>query len=252
MNIFKYIISFFCLLGINELVFSQNTATDFYANDCDGNAHHLFSELDSGKVVVMVWVMPCGPCASYALDAYSAVESYATSNPNQVLFYLVDDYANTTCQSLHNWANNFGMGSSIKFSDPSIKMSDYGQNGMPKIVVVGGANHGVYFNQNSSTTGIENAIDQALLGLNTILPSKESNSPYLFPNPSNGEILLITNGNELQPIEFQIYSTNGKLMIENTINQHEKIKLDALPNGNYILRFKENFNYKKMMFNLNR
>ena len=35
-------------------------------------------------------------------------------------------------------------------------------------------------------------------------------------------------------------------------NQQEKIKLDALPNGNYILRLKENFDYKKMMFNLNR
>ena len=34
-------------------------------------------------------------------------------------------------------------------------------------------------------------------------------------------------------------------MIQNTINQQEKIKLDALPNGNYILRLKENFDYKK-------
>ena len=37
--------------------FSQ-TATDFTCNDCAGSSHNLFSELDGGKVVVLVWVMP--------------------------------------------------------------------------------------------------------------------------------------------------------------------------------------------------
>jgi len=38
--------------------FSQTIATDFLAEDCDGNMVHLFSELDEGKVVVIAWVMP--------------------------------------------------------------------------------------------------------------------------------------------------------------------------------------------------
>lgn len=38
--------------------FSQTTATDFTAEDCDGNVVSLFSELDEGKVVVIAWVMP--------------------------------------------------------------------------------------------------------------------------------------------------------------------------------------------------
>ena len=44
--IFLLIISY--LAGI-----SQNNATDFNALDCDGVSHHLFSELDSGKVIVV-------------------------------------------------------------------------------------------------------------------------------------------------------------------------------------------------------
>ncbi len=39
-------------------IFSQEYATDFTVEDCDGVTHNLFSILDEGKVVVMVWVMP--------------------------------------------------------------------------------------------------------------------------------------------------------------------------------------------------
>ena len=60
---------------------AQNNATDFTALDCDGVSHHLFSELDSGKVIVIAWVMPCGPCGSIALDAYTASLGYANTNP---------------------------------------------------------------------------------------------------------------------------------------------------------------------------
>jgi hypothetical protein len=108
-----------CLYG-----FSQNNATDFTALDCDGVSHHLFSELDSGKVIVIAWVMPCVPCGSIALDAYTASLGYTNSNPGRLTFYLVDDFANTDCQSLFAWANNFGMGNCTRFSDPSIDMED--------------------------------------------------------------------------------------------------------------------------------
>ena len=85
----------------------------------------LFSELDSGKVIVMVWVMPCGPCATHALSAYAAVQTYANSHPDRVKFYMVDDYANTTCNSLQTWASTYSMGSCTMFSNQAISMSDY-------------------------------------------------------------------------------------------------------------------------------
>ena len=96
----KLIKIIFLLIISSKYGFSQNNATDFTALDCDGVSHHLFSELDSGKVIVIAWVMPCGPCGSIALDAYTASLGYAISNPGRVEFYLVDDFANTDCASL--------------------------------------------------------------------------------------------------------------------------------------------------------
>jgi len=55
----KQILTFtFLILNTFGLI-AQTNATDFTANDCDGVSHHLFSELDNGKVVVIAWVMPC-------------------------------------------------------------------------------------------------------------------------------------------------------------------------------------------------
>ena len=126
------------VLCISTKILSQTTATDFIVNDCDGNSHHLFSELNSGKVVVIAWVMPCPPCATHAISAYSSALNFETSHPNRVKYYLVDDFANTTCSALSSWASSNGLGSTTMFSDAAISMTDYGQIGMPKIVVLGG------------------------------------------------------------------------------------------------------------------
>ena len=52
------------------------------------------------------------------------------------------------------------------FSSSSISMSDYGSSGMPKVVVLGNANHSVFYNENDDKitfNGVQNAINNALL-----------------------------------------------------------------------------------------
>jgi hypothetical protein len=122
----------------------------------------LFTELNDNTIVVIAWVMPCSTCIADPLSALNIVDEYATSNPGRVVFYLVDDYAKTNCANLAGWANFYGFDNATKFSDASIKMDDYGVDGMPKIVVLGGANHQVYFNKNRSSDGVREAIDKAL------------------------------------------------------------------------------------------
>ena len=109
LSMLKSFICLFVIFSFCEKIIAQTTATDFHVADCDGNSHHLFSELDSGKVVVIVWVMPCGPCATYALNAYAAVQTYSSSHPNRVLFYLVDDYNQTIFITTHDpYVASFG------------------------------------------------------------------------------------------------------------------------------------------------
>ena len=109
----KYILKSLLVLFVSNVSFAQTTATDFTTNDCNGLSHHLFDELDNGNVIVISWVMPCSPCATYSLPAYSAVQSFATSHPGQVHFYMADDYANTSCSSLSGWGNNYNIAPSI-------------------------------------------------------------------------------------------------------------------------------------------
>ena len=249
--IFLIIISY--LAGI-----SQNNATDFNALDCDGVSHHLFSELDSGKVIVIAWVMPCGPCGSIALDAYTAFLGYANSHPGRVEFYLIDDFANTDCASLFAWADKFGMGNCTRFSDPSIDMGDYGQIGMPKIVVLGGAGHYVYFNENSSTQNINFAIDLALTGagVTTSINEKEEiiNFHY-YPNPANEVFKINYSFKNKSNWTVELYNLIGeKILKEKIISEslhgEHSINTQDLPNGTYLVRLVDGYLQNSQILNI--
>lgn len=137
-------------------------AVNFRSIDCDGVEHDLFTELDNNTIVVIAWVMPCSSCITDPLATFNIVNDYGVTHPGRVVFYLVDDYGDDNCANLGGWANFYGLGNATKFSDDTIKMSDYGDVGMPKIIVLGGANHQVYFDKHRSHDGVKDAIDKAL------------------------------------------------------------------------------------------
>src|ERR1043165_5686641 len=95
------------LFGLS-LAVAQTTATNFTATDCNATSHTLFTELDAGKIVVLVWVMPCAACISDAKAAFDAVGSFASSNPGKVVFYLSDDIGDAGCSTLNSWASTNG------------------------------------------------------------------------------------------------------------------------------------------------
>ena len=231
----KSFIVYFLLILNSSVVFSQ-TATDFTANDCNGNSHNLFSELNAGKVIVLCWVMPCGACTGPASTSYNIVQSYQATNPNTVYFYMADDYANSACQVVNSWGNSNGIPEnawSIRFSNSTIDMTDYGATGMPKIVVLGGANHTVFYNANNTvnSANLQNAINTALstTGIN------ESHSIVsdftVSPNPSNNVTEINFNLLDKSNVKIELYNLEGKLMknvFEGMVSSGEnKIQLDV-------------------------
>lgn len=220
--------------------FSQTTATDFTAPDCNGLTHNLFSELDSGKVIVIAWVMPCLTCITDPLAAFAEVQNYSSSHPDKVRFYMVDDYANTSCSTLSSWAVNYGMDNCVKFSDPSISMSDYGVNGMPKIVVLAGLDHKVYFNENSSHQGIDVAISQAVNSTEIVESTNSAFELKIYPNPSKNNLNIELNNKVYNEFKFEIINilgesisvSNNPVIVENKVN----IDISSLKNGVYILK----------------
>lgn len=246
----QVILSIFASFLVFSSTYSQTTATDFTVNDCVGTSHNLFSELDAGKIVVIAWVMPCGSCGAAALSAYNAVQSYTSSNPGTVLFYLVDDYANTSCLTLTSWGNNNSMPNATKFSNSAISMSDYGTDGMPKIVVLGGVNHDIAYNQNSgvTTSSVQSVINNLLASASVNeIESTNNFNVKVIPNPVKGNASIEYTLDNTSSVQLEIFSVIGELVYEtkenNQVSGNHKLTIEEsskLINGIYILKLTTN------------
>lgn len=196
---------------------AQTNATNFTCNDCSGVSHELFKELETGKVIVLVWVMPCGACTGPAITAYNIVKSFQLSNPNKVYYYMVDDYANTNCQSLGSWCTSNGIEEdtfSLRFSNSKIKMSDYGSDGMPKIVVVAGIDHKIYYNVNNTVNAVnlQKAINTALIITATNDTENNDISIMTSPNPANESTVISCNLEQSFNTKIELLNAEGKLL----------------------------------------
>jgi hypothetical protein len=224
---------------------NAQTATNFTAVDCNSVSHTLFTELDAGKIVVMTWVMPCGACEGPALGAYNVVQSYATSNPGKVVFYLVSDYGDDNCTALTNWvtANSLGNPANMSiFSNAAnvISMSDYGTDGMPKTVVLGGPNHKVYFNENNSaandTTALREAVDSVLNITTGVADLNNTVSFEVSPNPMSGNLAIAS---PAAISRVTIIAMNGQVVKEEVYAAakiNPSIDLSRLPAGTYMIK----------------
>ena len=215
-------------------------------------SHDLFTELDAGKVVVICWVMPCGACVGPSLTTHNVVQSFATSHPGKVIMYMADDFANTNCNSLINWATNNGITNATYFSNNAIDMFDYGAPGMPKVVVVGDVNHAVFFNANDVVNGnaLQTAINTAITATLTVI--NETADPFgttnLYPNPAGNMTSLTFSIEESTAMMVDIYDFAGKRIKElvyaslttgqNTI----EISTESLDNGLYFVKLSDGSN----------
>ena len=234
--------------------YAQNTATDFTTDDCNGISHNLFNELDNGNVIVIAWVMPCAPCATDVLPAYSAVQTFASSHPGKVHFYLVDDFANTACSTLTTWGNSNGMPLNTTFSSSDISMSDYGTNGMPKVAVLGGSDHTIFLNNNAAAIkfiGVQGAINDALNEPLGIEQTQESYFKLLtYPNPVNNILNVVNTKVNSEKITYRIIDSLGKTVIqENKLTT--SIDVNSLNNGNYFLKVSSKISSESIPFVVN-
>ena len=192
--------------------FAQSTATNFTCNDCASVSHTLFTELDAGKVIVLVWAMPCGACIGPSQSAYNTAQSFSSSHPGRVLFYLADDYANTSCSTLNSWASTNSMPNSTKFSNAAIDMADYGSTGMPKVVILGGTSHTVFYNANNtfSASAMSTAITNALNAGTGITEPVNVSSVNVFPNPANGVASISYSLESSSEVEIELFNLVGE------------------------------------------
>jgi hypothetical protein len=241
-SIMKKIVTTLALVCAALTMHAQTTATDWTAADCNSTSHTLFNELDNGKIIVLVWVMPCGMCNSGAKQAYDAAQSFASTNPGQVLYYLVDDQG-ATCASLSSFAtsNTIGPNNLTTFSNTGnvIDEADFGGSGMPHVVVMGGANHQIYFNkvngQAADQPGITAAINTAIGALSVENVANEI-AFTVSPNPAVTSIVI---ENSTPVAVVTITSLNGQVVKNHSFSNGKMnpvINLSDMATGVYMVK----------------
>lgn len=221
----------------------SQTAVNFSVKDCTGQLYTLFDELNAGKVVVLTWTMPCGSCVLPLKTTYNVVQSFESTHPGIVQMLMADDYANTSCSSIDLWATSNGMPNTKRFSNPAIRMLDYGSNGMPKVVVIGGPEKQVFYNANDAVnhTALQAAIQSAISVITSLENPKIQEDLKLTYSSPNG--ILYVNGkiSETTTSRLEIYSLSGQLVHVAEKNSEPGVsnmtfKLPALPRSVYIAR----------------
>ncbi len=142
------------------------------------------------------------------------------------------------------------------FSNIAVKPADYGNVGMPKIVVLGGSNHHVYYNEDNGAnlSGIKPAIDAALL-TSSINDNANLISEYkILTNYSENKATLIYNLSKNTVVNFEVYDITGKKIKslsfgEQLIGEHEiLISLNELASGLSIFKIITDTGFKSIKF----
>jgi len=212
---------------------------DFDQADCQGNDHHLFSELDAGKVVILEYVMlNCTPCivATNALE--ELIAPYELSHPGRVVIFSFGFLNQYNCDQLNAWRTSNQFDHPV-FAQGEEQVNYYGGMGMPTIVVTGTNEHNVFYKgigyTSSQNPSIIAAIDNALLynptGIGdpvndigfSIYPTVFSDHLYYSFDDFSGSLKLV------------ITDLSGRTLLEETVeNTRGAVFTGDLPAGSYI------------------
>lgn len=265
MKNYIYGLFFLCMIT-HQTVVSQNptTAYDFNMNDCNGNMHHLFSELDSGNVVVMEFFMiSCSPC----IDAGKALDGMMVplkkKYGNKVRFYQMGFTKSYTCTQIKDWISKNGFATSVPFDSGDVQVAYYGGMGMPTVAVAAGKDHKVLFTSTSfkpatDTASISSSI-HTFFGTNGIFsPNSAISSVSLFPNPATDQVTITLNMKKADVLHLTLINLEGKLLAD-LCNENIKagtwektIVLPSIKAGTYFLQGemeKERFTRKITILN---
>lgn len=220
-----------------DIAHSQTMATDFTAIDCSGDSHNLFTELNSGKTVILAWVMPCVGCIVGTKRADSSFNSLIQTYPDSILLWIVDDGPPSDCNTLFTWTWNQQITNGSVFGNYSneINQDDYGGFGMPHIVVIG-ANKQIYFNEfNGSADGIYSALQNAIQLATEVKKVNGKLRLEVYPNPIQEEIII--RSSELIS-DIKITSITGQILKVEHYNNgslNPTIHMEGIAAGSYIL-----------------
>ena len=221
-------ITFCLLLTLTTMTtLGQTTAMDWTKDDCDGNSHNLFSELDGGNVILCEYVMNCVTCISAANYLNEIYLDYEVSDPGRVKFYAIDWKTAFDCSSFQSWASGL---SCTLFLDGYDEVNYYGGFGMPTVVVLGGTDHHVYYNKlgynNSTDNGnVRKAIDEALKTTAINETDDATSGISINPNPATASTSVNYSISGASDVSIEVLNIFGETV--------KTVQTGYLPSGNH-------------------
>lgn len=207
---------FVALVFSISISLAQSTAMDFNMDDCNGNMHNLYSELDQEKVVILEFFMTnCNPCITAGNGLNAMRESLLLQYPGQVLFYQFAFNNSTNCTVISDWASSHGY-NSVAFDSGAAQVAYYGGFGMPTVVVVAGSSHEIIYNELGFSPKDTQAIAMSIHDFFNISgiaqhPSVIS-SIAIFPNPAAGKAIIKLQIKETTELTLQLTDLSGKIV----------------------------------------
>ncbi len=219
----KLITLFLVVAFTNTISNAQTTALDFNTADCNGNMHHLFSELDSGNVVIMEFFHTCPSCVSAANDILPMYQDLVSQYGNKVRFFVTPEDDSYPCSSVLNWISINSLTSVIPFDSGSVQTAYYGGSGMPTIAVAAGSSHQLLFLVNSSTasfatsdtgiigTAVRNFLDTTFAGIKNC--NSATIATTIFPNPVNENFTIKIENKNSGSLKLELTTLSGQRII---------------------------------------
>jgi hypothetical protein len=240
---------------------AQTTAMDFNILDCNGTQHHLYSDLDAGKAVIIEFFMnSCSPCVTAGQALESMKADLLSEYPGMVKAYTFAFNNSYSCTIVNNWVTNNGF-TSVPSDSGAAQVAYYGGMGMPTIVILGGGtNHSVlgspYIGFSTSDTTTMAADIRAFLGGTSINDNLAANGLNVYPNPANTEMNISFTLEETSDVTIELVDVAGRVVatvlrekamsgaITRTINT------TAIAQGNYVIRINANGKISQQKLNV--
>jgi hypothetical protein len=225
------------LIAAYSINLNAQTAEDFAQYDCDGNYHELYQELDSGKIVVMEFIMNCQLCIDAGNLLEIVLSQFDQQHPGVIRFYQFSYSSLLGCSDMYLFrdTNNFH---SIVFEENGHQLNHYGGFGMPTVGVAAGADHKDIYSHVGFFSGDTAQLGTALRNyFATISVSETEFEKYfiVYPNPASDRIFISSKAAEDVP--FRITDMSGRTLINGCTNKMTSCSFDisSLPNGIYCL-----------------
>lgn len=227
---------------------AQTTAMDFNIVDCNGNPHHLYSDLDAGKAVIIEYFMnSCSPCVTAGQNLEAMKTDLLAEYPGMIKSYAFAFNNTYSCTTVKSWVTNYGF-TSVPSDSGAAQVAYYGGMGMPTIVILGGGtNHSIlgspYVGFSVSDTTAMAADIRSFLDNTAIKENSNAASDLnIYPNPASEEVNVTFTLSENSDVVMEILDITGRAVAVAMNEEGQKgtitrtISTAALSNGTYMIR----------------